>query len=68
MKYKYVIGTGCSFGRESWTKEIVRSYGIVSAEVTMRSLATHDHIVDTLAGNCVYSSAVVVINKVDFCR
>ena len=46
-------------------QEIVRSYGIVSAEVTMRSMATHDHIVDTLAGNCVYSSAVVVINKVD---
>jgi|TARA_B100000401_G_C52797756_1_gene716856 ribosome-interacting GTPase 1 len=46
-------------------QEIVRSFGIVSAEVTMRSRTTHDHIVDTLAGNCIYSKAVVVINKVD---
>ncbi|MBC88952.1 MAG: GTP-binding protein [Euryarchaeota archaeon] len=46
-------------------QEIVRSFGIVSAEVTMRSRTSHDHIVDTLAGNCIYSKAVVVINKVD---
>tara|TARA_R100000030_G_scaffold85868_2_gene69223 strand:+ start:147 stop:1043 length:897 start_codon:yes stop_codon:yes gene_type:complete len=26
MKYKYVIGSGCSFGRESWTKEIGKGY------------------------------------------
>ena len=31
----------------------------------MRTNVTDDHIVDTLAGNRVYSNAVVVINKVD---
>ena len=39
--------------------------GIVSATVTLRTDVTDDHIVDTLAGNRVYSNAVVVINKVD---
>ena len=46
-------------------QEIVRSFGIVSATVTLRTDVTDDHIVDTLAGNRVYSNAVVVINKVD---
>ncbi len=46
-------------------QEIVRSFGIVSATVTRRTDVTDDHIVDTLAGNRVYSNAVVVINKVD---
>lgn len=46
-------------------QEIVRSFGIVSATVTLRTNVTDDHIVDTLAGNRVYSNAVVVINKVD---
>jgi hypothetical protein len=46
-------------------QEIVRSFGIVSATVTLRTNVTDDHIVDTLAGNRVYSNAVVVINKID---
>jgi len=46
-------------------QEIVRSFGIVSGTVTLRTDVTDDHIVDTLAGNRVYSRAVVVINKVD---
>jgi ribosome-interacting GTPase 1 len=46
-------------------QDIVRSFGIVSATVTLRTNVTDDHIVDTLAGNRVYSNAVVVINKVD---
>jgi len=43
----------------------VRDFGIVSAIVTLRVDATADMIVDTLAGNRVYSRAVVIINKID---
>ena len=46
-------------------QDIVRSFGIVSATVTLRTNVTDDHIVDTLAGNRVYNNAVVVINKID---
>ena len=45
--------------------DIVRDFGIVSAIVTLRVDATADMIVDTLAGNRVYSQAVVIINKID---
>ena len=44
---------------------IIRSFGIVSANVTLRTDVTDDNIVDTLAGNRVYSDAVVVLNKID---
>jgi|TARA_B100000959_G_scaffold258348_1_gene293145 ribosome-interacting GTPase 1 len=44
---------------------IVRSFGIVSATVTLRTDVTDDHIVDTLAGNRIYSRSVVVVNKID---
>ena len=46
-------------------QDIVRSFGIVSATVPLRTNVTDDHIVDTLAGNRIYSNAVVVINKID---
>jgi len=45
--------------------EIVRSFGIISAHVTLRIDATADHIVDTMAANRVYSKAIVVVNKMD---
>ncbi len=44
---------------------IVRSFGIVSATVTLRTDVTDDHIVDTLAGSRIYSHAVIVLNKID---
>ena len=44
---------------------IVRTFGIVSATVTLRTNVTDDHIVDTLAGNRIYNNAVIVINKID---
>ena len=50
---------------EQEIREIVRSFGIVSATVTLRTDVTDDHIVDTLAGSRVYSRAVVVLNKID---
>ena len=50
---------------EADVQDIIRSFGIVSANVVLRSDATDDHIVDTLAGNRVYTRSVVVINKVD---
>ena len=46
-------------------QSIVSSFGIVSATVTLRTDVTDDHIVDTLAGNRIYSRAVIVINKID---
>ncbi len=46
-------------------QDIIRTYGYVSAHVTMRINATADHIVDTLADNRKYGEAVVVINKMD---
>jgi hypothetical protein len=50
---------------EEEIRGIVRSFGIVSATVTLRTDVTDDHIVDTLAGSRVYSRAVVVLNKID---
>lgn len=50
---------------ESAVQEIVRSFGINSAIVTLRTDATADHIVDTLAGNRKYSRAVIALNKID---
>ena len=46
-------------------QEIIRSFGIVSATVTLRTDVTDDHIVDTLAGNRIYNRAVVVVKKID---
>ena len=50
---------------EEEIQAIVRSFGIVSATVTLRTDVTDDHIVDTLAGNRVYSRSVIVLNKID---
>ena len=50
---------------EDEIRGIVRSFGIVSATVTLRTNVTDDHIVDTLAGSRIYSRAVVVLNKID---
>lgn len=50
---------------EEEIRGIVRSFGIVSATVTLRTDVTDDHIVDTLAGSRIYSRAVVVLNKID---
>ena len=36
-------------------QSIIRSFGMVSANVTLRTDVTDDHIVDTLAGNRIYS-------------
>ena len=50
---------------EEEIRGIVRSFGIVSATVTLRTDVTDDHLVDTLAGSRIYSRAVVVVNKID---
>ena len=46
-------------------QEIVRSFGIMCAHVTMRIDCTPDHLVDTMATNRVYSQAIVAVNKMD---
>lgn len=46
-------------------QDIVRSFGIMCAQVTLRADATADHIVDCMAANRVYSQAIVAVNKMD---
>ena len=50
---------------EEEVQDIVRSFGMVSAHVTMRNDATADHIVDTMAAHRDYSKAVVEVNNMD---
>jgi small GTP-binding protein len=45
--------------------DIIRAYGIVNANVTIREDIDTDSLVDFLAGNRVYIPAVVAINKFD---
>ena len=45
--------------------EIIRAYGIVNANVTIREDIDTDSLVDFLAGNRVYIPSVVAINKFD---
>ena len=45
--------------------DIIRDFGYTSAIVTLRVDVTADQIVDVLAGNRIYSKAVVAINKID---
>ena len=45
--------------------EIIRAYGIVNANVTVREDIDTDSLVDFLAGNRVYIPSVVAINKFD---
>ena len=45
--------------------EIIRVYGIVNANVTVRENIDTDSLVDFLAGNRVYIPSVVAINKFD---
>ena len=45
--------------------DIIRDFGYTSAIVTLRVDVTAEQIVDVLAGNRIYSKAVVAINKID---
>ena len=45
--------------------DIIRAYGIVNANITIREDIDTDSLVDFLAGNRVYIPAVVAINKFD---
>ncbi|OPY48491.1 MAG: GTPase CgtA [Methanosaeta sp. PtaU1.Bin060] len=45
--------------------EIIRAYGIVNANVTVREDIDTDSLVDFLAGNRVYIPSIVAINKFD---
>lgn len=50
---------------ENEIAEIIRVYGIVNANVTVRENIDTDSLVDFLAGNRVYIPSVVAINKFD---
>lgn len=45
--------------------EMVREFGHLSADVVVRQDVSQDELVDVLAGNRVYASAFVVLNKID---
>lgn len=48
--------------------DIIRDFGYTSAIVTLRTDVSADQIVDVLAGNRIYSKAVVAINKIDIAK
>jgi ribosome-interacting GTPase 1 len=48
--------------------DIIRAFGYSSAIVTLRTDVSADQIVDVLAGNRIYSKAVIAINKIDIAK
>jgi hypothetical protein len=48
--------------------DIIRAFGYTSAIVTLRTDVSADQIVDVLAGNRIYSKAVIAINKIDIAK
>jgi small GTP-binding protein len=44
---------------------IVREYGYINAEVVIREDISSDRLIDSMADNRVYTSAIAVINKID---
>ena len=50
---------------EDEVRDIVRSYGIVNADVVVREDIDHDRLLDALVGNRMYIKAIAVVNKVD---
>jgi uncharacterized protein len=50
---------------EAEVADIIRAYGIVNANVTIREDIDTDDLVDFLAGNRVYIPSVIAINKFD---
>ncbi len=45
--------------------DIVKSFGVVNADVVVREDITHDQLIDLLTGNKVYVRAIVALNKID---
>jgi small GTP-binding protein len=50
---------------EAEIADIIRTYGIINAQVTVREDITVDSLVDFLAGNRIYIPSIIVINKFD---
>jgi hypothetical protein len=50
---------------EPTLKAMLKEYGVVNAEVTLRENITLERLVDFLAGNRAYILAMIVINKLD---
>ncbi len=44
---------------------MMREYGIINADVILRSDVTEDQVVDFMSGNRIYVPAFVVLNKID---
>ena len=50
---------------EEMVADMVREFGLLSADVVIRQDVSEDELVDALAGNRVYVPAIVVLNKID---
>lgn len=50
---------------ETEIADIIRTYGIINAQVTVREDITVDDLVDFLAGNRIYIPSIVTMNKFD---
>ncbi|UCE39582.1 MAG: GTP-binding protein [Thermoplasmata archaeon] len=44
---------------------IFREYGYINADILLREDISEDRLIDSMAGNRVYTSALVVLNKID---
>ncbi len=50
---------------EELIKDICREWGYLNGTIVLRQDITEDQLIDVLAGNRVYTKAVVVLNKID---
>ncbi|NYT12193.1 MAG: GTP-binding protein [Methanomassiliicoccales archaeon] len=50
---------------EEIAKIVVMEYGYINADVVIREDITEDQLIDVLTGNRIYSSALVILNKID---
>jgi len=50
---------------DEMVRGVVRSYGIVNADIVLREDIDVDQLIDYLSGNKVYVDAIVVLNKID---
>ena len=50
---------------EETTKEVLRTFNIINADILIKKPITIDQLVDHVSGSCVYMPSLIVINKVD---
>lgn len=50
---------------EETLKEIIKTFGILNANVIIKENITVDSLIDFLSRNCVYTPSLIVLNKID---